>query len=346
MNEDILNDYQKEIECDYRGEHYLVRDNGSVLRRSRPGKKLRKEDDIWTFGKKGIGNYMYIGNASIHRIIATAFHGNAPSNQHVVDHEDTNRQNNRPENLKWVTRLENALNNPITRKRIIAICGSIEAFLKNPSLLGNSKLDKNFSWMRTVTVEEAKISREKLEEWANSDAVPSGGKLGEWIYEKTKPHLKLNNKNLPNEYYDNFIQNGYIESQIIDSLTIGAKQKADGLRTPTEFPCVPKDGEEKTLEAYLKKLKPGSIFAKNKYWESIVDKAALNKDKTALIVKTFNSSEGNVKPGGHNSKITFENGYFIHETLGSYFTEEGAEKYFKLEIGEEWTGGDVFDDFC
>lgn len=48
--------------------------------------------------------------------IATAFHGEPPSPQYVVDHIDTNCRNNRPENLRWLTRLENALMNPITRK--------------------------------------------------------------------------------------------------------------------------------------------------------------------------------------------------------------------------------------
>ena len=50
--------------------------------------------------------------------MATAFHGEPPTKEHVVDHIDTNKQNNRPENLRWVTRLENILLNPITAKRI------------------------------------------------------------------------------------------------------------------------------------------------------------------------------------------------------------------------------------
>ena len=68
MAEDILNIYQKETECDYKGEHYLVRDNGSVLRKSRPGKKIRKDDNIWTFGNPGNGNYLYLSGAQIHKI--------------------------------------------------------------------------------------------------------------------------------------------------------------------------------------------------------------------------------------------------------------------------------------
>ena len=43
--------------------------------------------------------------------------------------------------------------------------------------------------------------------------------------------------------------------------------------------------------------------------------------------------------------ITMEDGWFIHEGQG-YFHEDGQEKYFTIAKGEEWTGGDVFDDYC
>ena len=45
-------------------------------------------------------------------------------------------------------------------------------------------------------------------------------------------------------------------------------------------------------------------------------------------------------------KVTFEDGYYLHTNLGSFFTEEGAEKEFVLAQGLEWTGGDTFDDYC
>lgn len=37
---------------------------------------------------------------------------------------------------------------------------------------------------------------------------------------------------------------------------------------------------------------------------------------------------------------------FIIESLGSYFTDDGADKYFTLALDEEWTGGEVMDDYC
>lgn len=131
-----VDDYFEVKECIYKGEHYSVRDNGAVMRHQREGKSKRKLDDIWTFGTPIADKaYLAIGSERVHRIVATAFHGVAPTPEHIVDHIDTNRQNNRPENLRWLTRLENALLNPITRKKIELICGSVEAFLANPQLL-------------------------------------------------------------------------------------------------------------------------------------------------------------------------------------------------------------------
>ncbi|MBD8489191.1 HNH endonuclease [Echinicola sp. CAU 1574] len=62
---------------------------------------------------------MYHSSETVHRIVVTAFHGVQPSESHVIDHIDTNKRNNRLENLRWVTRLENILLNPITLSRII-----------------------------------------------------------------------------------------------------------------------------------------------------------------------------------------------------------------------------------
>lgn len=144
----------------YKEERYSVRDNGAVMRHPREGKRMRKDDNVWTFGKLNEKTgYLEIAGQRVHRIVAFAFHGEPPTEQHVVDHIDTNRCNNRPENLRWLTRLENVLNNPITRARIENLCGSIEAFLANPSILrGHEKIDPNFNWMRAVSLEEARAS--------------------------------------------------------------------------------------------------------------------------------------------------------------------------------------------
>ena len=188
----MIDIFEKELECTYKGETYSVRDNGAVLRHPRIGNKPRPTDNVWTFGKYNAKTgYAEIAGERVHRIVATAFHGAAPTPQHVVDHIDTNRRNNRPENLRWITKLENILLNPITAKKIILACGSIEDFLKDPSKLRQNYVDRDFEWMRAVSKEEAAASLERMLSWAKSDKSSSGGSLGEWIYRRSLPKMTV-----------------------------------------------------------------------------------------------------------------------------------------------------------
>ena len=116
---DLISSYTEVRECDFKDRHYSVRDNGAVMRHPKDGSRPSKLDCIWTFGTKdNRTGYMLWGGVRVHQIVATAFHGSPEDQNMVIDHIDTNRCNNRPENLRWVTRLENVLNNPVTRKRI------------------------------------------------------------------------------------------------------------------------------------------------------------------------------------------------------------------------------------
>lgn len=188
----MINDYNEVRECVYKDEHYSVRDNGAIMRHLREGKKARRDDGIWTFGLKNPQNgYMMLGQHRVHIIVATAFLGARDSKVYVVDHIDTNRCNNRVENLRWFTRLENALNNEITRNKIIYICGSIEAFIENPSILRERLRlvnEPSLEWMRTVTKEEAALAYENLkrywEEQAKNPKPLVGGKMNDGIYRK------------------------------------------------------------------------------------------------------------------------------------------------------------------
>lgn len=166
-----IDDYKVEVSCEYKGEAYSVRDNGAIMRHPKKGGRTRSLDGKWTFGKKNEANgYMFFSsNIRVHQVVATAFWGQNKEEGMVVDHKDTNRCNNRAENLHWVTKLENVLNNPITRRRIINICGSVEAFLKNPTLIRDSSADPNFTWMRTVSEEEAAKCKANLERWSKED---------------------------------------------------------------------------------------------------------------------------------------------------------------------------------
>lgn len=182
-------DFIQEVFCTYKEEQYFVRDNGAVLRLPRDNNKPRPTDNKWTFGKLNRDTgYLEIAAERVHRILATAFKGESPTKEHVVDHIDTNKQNNRPENLRWVTRLENILLNPITTKRIELVCGSVEAFLAEPSKFRDLFPEPNYQWMCTVSKEEAQTSLKRLTDWASSDKSFSGGTLDKWIYYRENTH--------------------------------------------------------------------------------------------------------------------------------------------------------------
>ena len=102
-----VDDFEQELECKYKGRIYSVRDNGAIFRHQREGSNLAPLDNVWTFGRKDdYKGYMMIAGVPVHRIVATAFHGEPPTKEHVVDHIDTNKHNNRPSNLRWLTILE------------------------------------------------------------------------------------------------------------------------------------------------------------------------------------------------------------------------------------------------
>lgn len=318
--------FENELTCTYRDETYSVRDNGAVFRHSRKGARLRPLDEKWTFGhpskKRG---YMYISSIMVHQIVATAFHGPKPTEGHVVDHIDTNRRNNRPENLRWVTRLDNILLNPITRRKVEIAYGSIKNFLKNPAEPIRGKLDPNFDWMRSVTKKEAEESRKRLLDWAKSGSIPSIGTLDEWLYtsqsDKQVERLK--------------------PDRIIESRTPGALQK--NWKTPTEFPLCPSDIDANALADYRYRLKEGEVFARNEYGESKVVLAELSKssDKLLLVCNL---------PGGVKdwtlAQVSIDRQFIVHESLGTFFTLEGATKEFTLARGLNWEGGDTIDDYC
>ena len=303
----MINDYKEIKECVYKDEHYSVRDNGAVMRHLREGKKARKDDGVWTFGIKNTQNgYMHFGNANGHRvhiIVATAFYGARDSKVYVVDHIDTNRCNNRAENLRWFTKLENALNNEITRNKIIYICGSIEAFVENPSILRERLVSEpSLEWMRTVTKEEAATAFENLKQyWAEQAKNPkplAGGKMNDGVYRRQQI-ANPNTPNLSNEgeasatiegqsefvlsneewermtqslrmpYSQNDINEEFVgdekqEENYIMSQTPKAAQEINFINDkPCFYPQTPQEDTDNPLQTYANKLIPGCVFWRN-----------------------------------------------------------------------------------
>lgn len=475
----LLNYYANEVKCVYKGRTYFVRDNGAIYRLCKEDGISRKYDEVWTFGRydKESG-YLLIGQERVHRIVCTAFHGEPSGDRNIVDHIDTNRRNNRAENLRWVSKLENMLANPITRAKIEVICGSIEAFIQNPSLLfGHESENPNFSWMRAVSQEEAKASYERWMEWSrlSVDDRKKGGfghGPGNWIYaaqyityncKQIKCPQESSFANLPFaipkdedgfQHYVSLLKSGEVflatryYKLVIEKVhffekenkirvltkrinrdandpkmpwqiyevwsegttivhehvaTYGKRQYIDcekalanlgiykledwkfkkpdestahyisspkmslsemtqqpisepvkeyhtaqnviqlNWRTPTEFPLCPRESTEDGLSKYMNNLKKGEIYCRNRYGESTLVDYSYNERSDEIIVMTHTPNP--IKEWGLN-KIYYEDGIFVHESLHMYFSEEGARKYFTIACGQEWIGGDVFDDYC
>lgn len=333
-----LEDYKHENECNYKAEHYSVRDNGAVLRHPLEGKRARPTDSSWTFGKLNIKTgYLEIASVRVHRIVATAFHGEPPTKEHVVDHIDTNKQNNRPANLRWVTRLENILLNPITARRIELICGSVEAFLADPSKFRDKFPEPNYEWMCTVSAEEAQVSLRRMQSWAESDKPLQGGSLGEWIF--SRDIIEDLPIALPN----------YIMSK-----TPNAAQRIvfNFEDKPNEYPSTPQSFEGDPLTAYNERLTKGAAFFRNHNGEYVVVKSGLSADRRSLFVLTKSAYVyREQKDGEHRpvpiaelqenisdeelsyslAEVTYQDGLFVHgrAETGFHPTEE-LEELFDL----------------
>lgn len=302
MNNVGINDFDEEKFCVYKDETYSVRDNGAVLRYSKDGGKNRKIDNIWTFGKVKKTGYMEIGSARIHIIVAIAFHGEQPTSKYVVDHIDTNRQNNRPDNLRWVTRLENILLNSITCKKIELLCGcSIEDVLKDISILQKHTLPSNISWMRTVNQEEATKSLKRWLSWAKK---PKHSNPGDWVL-------------VSGEW-------------LVKSKTRGAAQRAGhrAYRAPVEFPCCPQTIGEDSLESYFDKIKAGEIFYKEESYEHEIVDVAISDDHKTLYVKCKNND---INDACDIINVTYEDGIYVHwfDYFYPYYTmKDGKKEYY------------------
>jgi hypothetical protein len=208
--------------------------------------------------------------------------------------------------------------------------------------------------------------------WVNSNKNPRGGSWGEWLYEpiiekkifsresRLEAYLKTSDgdkrKSL-NANIDKKIGEGYLndlayeqitegeifgrESELVMALTERCAQYR--WRVPSYFPCCPEEIGANSLEAYFQNLKVGAVFSYNdSYPKSMILEFVKIKNNLSILVMC--EKEG-LKPWSI-AEIKFENDYFVHSNLGSYFDKDGANKAFCIEQGLEWTGGDTFDDFC
>lgn len=340
--------YTKEIECDYRDEHYSVRDNGAIMRHKRLYCRQRKLDNVWTFGNVSQDGYLLINSEAVHRIVATAFHGPSPAEDYIVDHIDTNRQNNRPENLRWLTRLENILNNPITLSKIVHLCGSIEAFLENPGIL--SKEGADYRWMRAVTPEEAKNALNNLMKYANLKSVANGGKYSDWASHRVKrrilyvtqqndlwePSFK-SRKAAEKKYGHNFIRHiEHFERHTLEynnrfsqACNANAQQRYWG--SQCDFLLCPEPSTSNSIEEYYKVLEIGKVFLKREYGDCRIADFLYNEAIEVLFVACIVTFEYEGKEGQFWNIITIAyRSTFLHERHNYYLDEKSLNKAMKI----------------
>jgi HNH endonuclease len=333
-----VNDFSQERRCTYEDECYSVRDNGAVFRFQPDGKRARPNDNQWTFGIENSANpYLHIAGVRVHRLVATAFHGEPPDSTFVVDHIDSNCRNNRPGNLRWLTRLENALKNPATRKKIEYLCGSIEAFLKNPSMLNDLRGDPNFKWMRTVTEEEGKNCMLRMSLWANSDSKPAQSigvvrrksSLSERVF---KPIHKW--------------ELGF-DRELGFEMASTPRCACYMWTAGDNFPCCPQEFGTDPLDDYLRNLKSGAVLAysdpdsKLRVHENfcpeltVINSSALSNKPSILVMCERPDNKWSII----GITLLEEKNHFIHFILGTYLNREEADKAFsaKQEFTDFWS---------
>lgn len=135
--------------------HYEISDLGRVRTVTRPvnnrlgGKSIRKSIiNKLTKDSKGYLTVQICKDnkntiTRVHRMVLETFVGSPPSN-HVVDHKDGDKTNNRLKNLEWVTQKENVMR-AVERKRLKDTAAKhkdpFSFFPRMPDL--TSKVEKN-----------------------------------------------------------------------------------------------------------------------------------------------------------------------------------------------------------
>ena len=100
-------------------------------------------------------------------------------------------------------------------------------------------------------------------------------------------------------------------------------------KTPTDFLCCPSEVSNNTITEYFNNLIIGCNYNSTLYYgndkpdfQKIVDKAYIDDNNSILV---FSVNEGGIKPYAL-SKIYISDDKIIHESIGTFFAEDGARK--------------------
>lgn len=176
----------KEIQG-YNG-RYFVSNQGRV---KRIYEKSKKENYmIASKNEKGYCrvrlSYNYKSNLkSLHRLVAEAFIPNI-ENKPEIDHINGNREDNRAENLRWVTHSEN-MNNPLTKKKMKEYSPTEETRKKCSKALKGRVFSEEHK-RKIGTANKGKVASEETRRKI------SKGNKGKFVSEETRKKLSENCK--------------------------------------------------------------------------------------------------------------------------------------------------------
>ncbi len=139
----------------------------------------------------------------------------------------------------------------------------------------------------------------------------------------TESLLDSFSKNYPNR----ISEDDYIKSKTPSAL------QASGWRTPTEFPCCPKEVKSDGLKEYEGNLKSGLMFSSNEYGDYYVIERVISPKANCLYVLSTNDKDGYY--GAYSiAAIEIKYNKFVHISVKRFGHESDATKFYKSLIGE------------
>lgn len=211
--------------------------------------------------------------------------------------------------------------------------------------------------MRNVTKDEARISLERMTEWAKNTTKPNGGSLDDWLFQESPNYNNVSKAEVPtitNNESDDWAETQKAgisllttskkpstfsstkertEEPIIpletQSLTPNAIQL--NWKYPVLFPCCPQQFSINPLETYMANLKEGKLFSSNDWGISSVLRYGMPQADCLWVMSKISIG---FKTHAF-TKITYKDGIFYHYNKGVYdFGDEPEEMFKSILKGE------------